>query len=122
MSSSMPHLQAVQRRMVCVVPVKAPVMRGAILLAAEALSPENMDPSTRWPFVAFAFALACLFSLNGWARTQVAHCASVGSFAPGGSVLKWAGAAGGFGDAFADALGDAVGSVVGPAFGSADTD
>jgi hypothetical protein len=95
------------------------LIRGAILLAAAAASPENIEPSTRCPVVLLAVALECLFSLYGWALTQVAHCASVGSFAPGGRVEKWAGAAAGFGFGEADAPGLAEAEALAEADGEA---
>src|SRR5215467_15323778 len=94
MSSSMPHLHAVQRRIWRVVPVKSPSMRGAMRAAAPDASPLNSDPSTCWPVRAFGALLTPLFSRYGVARTHAAHCASPGSFPPGGTVPKCAGAAG----------------------------
>ena len=90
-------------------------MRGAIELAALAESPTNSEPATCWPVVWFAVLFDPLFSAIGRARTQAAHCASVGSFAPGASVAKCVGAlavpvAGGvFGPAVPAGLPGAVG-------------
>src|SRR5438128_316330 len=79
MSSSMPHLQAAQRRICSVVPVKFPSTRLSGALA----------PATVCPTVWLAVALTALFSGIATLRTAVAHCASDGSLAPGGSNPKW---------------------------------
>jgi hypothetical protein len=60
-----------------------------------------------------------LFSLRGRARTHAAHWASLGNFAPGGSVLKCAGdveldapvVLAGCGDGLADGFADVEGFV-----------
>src|SRR5438552_2202418 len=94
MSSSMPHLQAAQRRTWRVVPVNCPSMRGATSRPARASSPLKMVADTcapvRWLYDRFA----PLFSADGLLRTHVVHWASDGSAAPGGWVPKRAGAAG----------------------------
>src|SRR3954454_6880045 len=101
--SSIPHLQAVHRRISAVVPVKFPSIRGAILFAALAESPLNRSPLTWCPVVWLGVLFDPLFSAIGRARTQAAHWLSPGSAAPGGRVAKWAGAT--------------VGPVVGPVVG-----
>jgi len=122
--SSIPHLQAVHRRISAVVPVKFPSIRGAIFFPAPAESPLKRSAVTWWPVVWFGFWFDPLFSAIGRARTQAAHCASLGSVDPGGRVVKRAGATDGamsvgrgVGEALAtgrpEALGDA-GIVGGP--------
>src|SRR6185369_3552505 len=92
MSSSMPHLQAAQRRIWCVVPVNCPSTRGAITELARASSPLKKFGPTWWPVVWLAVRLAPLFSGYVVARTQAAHWAPDGNVALAARVVKWAGA------------------------------
>src|SRR6266700_5050321 len=91
MSSSMPHLQAAQRRIWRVVPVKAPSTRGETWLAARASSPVKKSAARPWPVLWLNGPLTRLFSGNGCARTQPAHCPLDGSDEPGATVAKWDG-------------------------------
>src|SRR5262245_27642050 len=92
-SSSIPHLQAAQRRIWRVVPVNCPSTRGPMTELARASSP-LMKPAPMWcPVTWFAARFAPLLSGYGFWRTHAAHCAPDGSAAPGGLVVKRAGAA-----------------------------
>src|SRR5580692_3414847 len=90
----MPHLQAAQRRISAVVPVKFPLTRGAISLLACGVSPLKKCLPTCWPLVLLYLRLTPLFSLSGRERTHLAHWAPDGSRAPGLSVLKNTGPSG----------------------------
>jgi hypothetical protein len=82
------QLQAAQRKISAVVPVKLPLIRGAIHLFAWDLSPEKKLLLTWCPVARLYRRLTPLFSFIGLARTHLAHCAPVGSFVPGGTVWK----------------------------------
>src|SRR6266536_1849952 len=88
----MPHLQAAQRRISLVVPVKRPLIRGTIRRSAAGLSPCRKLLATCWPVRRLKGLLTPLFSGFGLARTHRAHSAPEGSLADGGSVRKWTGA------------------------------
>src|ERR1017187_1463630 len=85
---SMPHLQAAHRRISAVVPVKLPLILGAIHLLAWGWSPEKNPLPTEWPVAWLKRPFTPLFSGIGLARTHAAHWVPVGSFAPGGRVWK----------------------------------
>src|SRR5215467_9541392 len=89
---SMPHLQAAQRKISWVVPVKLPLIRGPIHLPACGTSPEKKLLPTDCPVVWLKRLFTPLFSGNGRARTHFAHWPPVGSLVPGGRVWKYAGA------------------------------
>src|SRR5689334_17247509 len=90
----MPHLQATQRRISLVLPVKLPLTRGTIFWSAAGASFARKSAGrcapVRWLYGLLTPLLSCG---DGWALTQAAHCAEDGSFAPGGRVPKNAGAA-----------------------------
>src|SRR6185437_5230686 len=90
----MPHLQATQRRISLVLPVKLPLTRGTIFRSAAGASFARKSASrcapVRWLYGLLTPLLSCG---DGWARTHAAHCAEEGSVAPGGRVPKNAGAA-----------------------------
>src|SRR6478672_2391022 len=92
----MPHLQATQRRISLVLPVKLPLTRGTILWSAAGASFARKSAGrcapVRWLYGLLTPLLSCG---DGWARTHAAHCAEEGSVAPGGRVPKNAGAAAG---------------------------
>src|SRR6266536_339505 len=93
MSSSAPHLQAVQRRISRVVPVKPPSTRAPICVLARGSSAAGKKSTpSRCPVTRLYAAFIRLLSGSGWARTHAAHCAPVGSAEPGGRVAKRAGA------------------------------
>src|ERR1700722_16645494 len=85
----MPHLQAAQRRMSAVVPVKSPLIRGASIASACSVSPDGKKwVPTRWPTVRLYGWLAALFSGHLLSLTQRVHSAPVGSASSGGRVWK----------------------------------
>jgi hypothetical protein len=115
----MPHLQAAQRRISSVVPVKSPLMRGAIRRLADGVSAAKKCAATCWPMVWLARQLPGRISRSGLSLTQRAHSAPVGSTAPGGRVRKWIGAVPGGGlGAAGGGLGAAGGGVLGDECGS----
>jgi len=85
---SMPHLQAAQRRICFVVPLKLPLIRGAIQRLAWGLSPAKKCFPAWCPVAALNRLFTPLFSAAGLASTQLAHCAAEGSFVPGLRVWK----------------------------------
>src|SRR5437879_11550464 len=113
-SSSMPHLQAAQRRISCVVPVNWPSTRTPSSRLARASSELGKKlPPTDWPVTWLNPRFMPLFSASGLASTQAAHSAPDGSGAPGARVPKWAAAEAGWAlwAAGADAAGVAVGEL-----------
>src|SRR5207237_9720236 len=100
MFSSMPHLQAAQRRISWVVPVNWPFTRGAMSWSARGSSPPGKKlPPRPAPLAWLAPRFIPLFSAIRLARTHAAHSAPEGSPAPGGRVPKCAGTGGGATDA-----------------------
>jgi hypothetical protein len=87
-------LHAAHRRISLVVPVKSPLIRGAICSFAVAVSPEKKCWLTLWPVRWLNALLTPLFSAIGRARTHAAHCALLGSLAPGGRVEEGRGTGG----------------------------
>src|SRR5580693_1106891 len=84
----MPHLQAAQRSISAVVPVKSPLTLGTSFLSACGLSPARKLAARRAPVLRLKGLFTPLSSLIGRARTQRAHWAPDGSLAPGGRVRK----------------------------------
>src|SRR5215472_18646685 len=91
MSWLMPYLQAAQRRISAVVPVKRPFTLGAISLLACQVSPLKKWRPMCWPVLRLYLRLTPLSSLIGRDRTHLAHCPPDGSLWPGLTVLKKAG-------------------------------
>src|SRR5215467_11374911 len=87
----MPHLQAAQRKISAVVPVKRPFTLGAISLLACQVSPLKKWRPMCWPVLRLYLRLTPLFSFIGRDRTHLAHWAPDGSFLPGLIVVKNAG-------------------------------
>src|SRR5215470_11821593 len=94
MSSSTPHLHAAQRRICCVVPLKAPSTRLPTweLVRGSSLGGKKSG-GNRCPTAWFSVEFMCLFSGIACARTHAVHCEPEGKAVPGGSVPKCAGAA-----------------------------
>src|ERR1700722_6797483 len=82
----MPHLQAAQRRISAVVPVKSPFTRGPMSLLACGVSPVKKCLPMCWPVVWLYLRLTPLFSFSGRDSTHLAHCAPDGSLPPGLTV------------------------------------
>jgi len=83
---SIPHLQAAQRKISSVVPVKSPSIRDASVLTF-GLSPATKNEGLTFrPVILLKGSFAGRFSGLGDARTKRAHCAPDGSLAPGGRV------------------------------------